>query len=632
MPFQRLQFRAGINRETTDYANDGGWYDGDRVRFRLGVPEKIGGWLMFNNTTFSGSCRFLMRHRINSGAVYTLVCTHTHVYLEDGGTLNDITPWEEEDTALSNPFTTTAASSAVAVVKTTHGRAVGDRIDISGATGFDGISTANLNGERIVVTITDTNNYKFTAGENAGSGATGGGTVAIKYILQDGIDAQVFGLGWGADPFGGPDTLPDRHWGDPGTNPVASDATIRLWSADAFGEDIVMTPSNSTKEIFLWDATNGVGVRAIPLSTVVGATDTLQNCSIVKVSDKDRHVIGFGVDAFEAQGTLEPLLIRWANQESAINWTASSVTTSGQLFVTGGNEIIAVIKARQQFLVWTDDNLHGLSYIGGTYTYGITTLARGTSIIGRNAAVSYLGVAYWMGDRGFYRYDGQVTEIPCTVEDYVFTDLCRAQSSKVMAAVNSLYNEIVWHYPSTSGGTDENDLYVSYNITDETWCIGTMVRTARVDNFLSNYPIAADKSGNLFFHEIGYSDGSVNPPVSLNAFIESSPLEIGDGYEMMHLDWVLPDVTFRDSTATAPSVKMTLKMRDAPGVGVHDSANDSVLQSASAPVELFTRELDMRLRGRSVSVRWEDNVDTENSETAWRVGITRIRVRPDGRR
>jgi len=353
--FEKLQFRPGINRESTDYANGGGWYDCDRIRFRQGFPEKIGGWSTFNDTTFAGSSRLVMRHRTNAGTVLTLICTHTHVYLEDGGALNDITPWESEDTGLSNPFTTVNTETTVEVTKTAHGRAVDDRIDISGASTTNGITAAQLNGERSIASITDANTYKFTSGGTATSSGTGGGTVAIKYILQDGLDVQVFGLGFGADPWG------DGTWGTAGTNPVASDNTIRLWSADAFGEDIVMSPSSSSTEIFLWDATNGVSTRAVPLSTVSGATNTPQNCTIVKVSDRDRHVICFGGDTFETAGTAEPLLIRWADQESAINWTANSVTTAGQLFVTGGSEIVAVVKARQQFLVWTDDNLHGFS-------------------------------------------------------------------------------------------------------------------------------------------------------------------------------------------------------------------------------------------------------------------------------
>lgn len=625
--FQKLQFKPGINREQTSYTNTGGWYDADRVRFRSGVPEKIGGWSMYTEAAFSGICRLVLRHRTLAGTIYTLVCTNSHVYLEDGGVLNDITPWTTQDTGLSDPFTTTAASAEVQVTKSNHGRAVGDRIVISGASGFDGLAAGDLNGERVISEIVDTNNYKFTAGASASAGATGGGSpVTIQYILQEGLNDVIYGTGWGADPWG------SGGWGEAGSNPVAGENSIRLWSADAYGEDLVISTSGSATGVFYWDATNGVTTRAFPLSELAGATDTPQNSVIVKVSDKDRHVLVFGGDPYEDPGVPDPLLIRWADQETAQIWTPSTTTTSGQILVTGGNEIIAVVKIRQQFLVWTDDTLHGLGYIGGVYTYGIETLARNTDIIGQNAATTHLGVAYWMGRRGFYRYDGQVTEIPCEVEDYVFNDIDLDSRDKVFASTNMLYNEIIWHYPSLSVGTGENDRYVVYNVSDGIWSIGTMTRSAWADVFLSQYPVAAGVDGFLYYHEFGNADGSVNPPVSLNAYITSSPVEIGDGYSMMYMDRFIPDVTFRNSNTVAPSLKATLTMYNSPGLAEHDSGSGSVARSATSPVEQYTDIVGIRLRGRSVVLKYEDDVITENADTTWRIGTPRIRIRTDGRR
>jgi hypothetical protein len=625
--FQKLQFRPGIVRDLTNYANTGGWWDCDRVRFRNGLPEKIGGWSPFTDDTFEGTCRLILRHRINSGSVYTLICTTTHVYLEDGGTLNDITPWTEKDEALSSPFTTTDTSSDVEVTKSNHGRAVGDRIEIENADAVGGIAADDLNGERTISEIVDINTYKFTSGGTATSSTTGGGSnVTIYYILKSGLDSQVFGTGWGADPWG------DGAWGEAGSVAIAGDATIRLWSADAYGEDLVMTPSSSNTEIFYWDASGGVSVRAVPLSTLSGVTNPPQKCSIVQVSEKDRHLISFGGDPYEDAGTADPLLIRWANQETAVEWTPSTTSTAGQLFVTGGTEIVAVAKTRQQYLVWTDDTLHSLTYIGGTYTYGIDLLANNTTIKGRNAAGVHLGVAYWMGDRGFYRFDGRVSEIDCPVEDYVFNDLDLSNSEKVFCSTNGLFNEIIWLYPSESGGTGEIDRYVMYNPVDRSWYYGSLVRTAWADTFLSDYPIAAGVDGYLYYHEYGNADGSTNPPSSLESYIESSPIEIGDGYHMMQVDWVLPDVTFRDSGASSPSVLMTLSTRDYPGEANYDSGTGSTVRSASAPVETFTKELGIRIRGRMLTVKYEDNATLENAETAYRIGAPRIRLRTDGRR
>lgn len=624
MPFTKLEFRPGIVREMTDYANTGGWYDCDKVRFRNGKPEKIKGWSRFTSSAMNGTCRQLHRFTDLSSNVFTACGTNTRVYLELGGILNDITPWYK-DSDLTDPLDTTNLSDQVKVTDADHGVQVGDTIEISSATAVGGIDAVNINGVRVVSEIVNTNEYKFTAGAAATSTTSGGGTLNIKYILPDGVDTIVLGTGWGSDSWGA------GGWGLAGSL-VLGVGTLRCWDFDSYGEDLVMcaedvgAPYNG---VFYWDATTGLSVRAFPISELPNAQNAPSVATSIIVSSRDRHVIAFGADPLDDPGVQDPLLIRWSDQESAGDWRPTTTNTAGDLRLSSGSRIVTARQTRQEIIVWTDHSMHVMRYIGGIYVFGIDIVGHNTSIAGPKAAAAVGDQVFWMGKKNFYTYVGQVREMPCSVEDYVFSDINESQIGKVFCGVNTSETEVIWFYPSAL--STENDKYVVFNWNENVWYYGTLGRSAWIDRSTSGSPIAADVNGYLFYHETGRTDGSTNPPSQIQAYIESSPIEIGSGDGFAFLKRVIPDVTFRDSVDN-PKINMVLKARNAPGAGVLDTETDVVSRVATSPVEQFTDEVWVRLRGRSFVVRYEDTGNIAEAETTWRIGVPRVEVRTDGRR
>lgn len=620
MPFVKLDLTPGITKEMTNYANQGGWWDCDKIRFRFGKPEKIKGWERFTSTAMIGTCRALLRFTDLLNNIYTACGTNQRVYLEFGQALYEITPWRKQS-ILTNPFDTTISSDQVKVTDTNHGVVIGDRIEISGATAVGGIAAADLNGIRIVSSVISANEYNFTAGAAATSTANGGGSVTIQYIIQDGIDEVAFGTGWGTDGWG------DGGWGDPGS-PVLGQDTLRIWSFDTFGEDLVMCASDFG--IYYWDATSGRSARAFPVDQLANADGAPTVARRVVVSDRDRHVIAFGTDALDSNGAQDPLLIRWSDQENAADWRPSTTNTAGSIRISSGSGIITAIQTRQEVVFWTDLSMHAMRFIGGEYTFGTDILANNVSIAGQNAMTAVADQVFWMGKGAFYTYTGHVQQIPCSVEEYVFNDINLAQSDKIFCSTNVRETEIIWFYPSSSA--TEIDRYVIFNWRENVWYIGTMDRTSWIDRGINSTPIAADSSGYLYYHETGNSDGSTNPPSQINAYIESSPLEIETGERFSFLKRVIPDVTFRDSTTATPKIDMVLMARNAPGAAILDTETDPLSRTAISPVEQFTEEVWVRLRGRSFVLRFQDTGDIAEAETTWRVGSPRVEIRTDGRR
>lgn len=620
MPLTKLQFVPGINREKTDYTNSGGWYDCDKIRFRDGLPETIGGWTKYTNQSILGTCVSLHNWAALDGDLLTGAGTNLKFYIVEGGTPNDITPIRRTVTLSADPLESDAAASGVVIVSDTgHGAILNDFVTISGATAFDGLTTGQLNKEHQIIEIIDANSYKINTGGSATTGGvTGGGaSVQAQYQINTGLDTSVFGTGWGAGPWGG------GGWGSPATTTVPG-AQLRLWSQDNFGEDLLFNVRDGG--IYYWDKSSGVGTRGVNITSLSGSNLAPTVSKIVIVSERDRHVIAFGCDPESNIGTQDPLVIRFSDQENLTDWQSTPENTAGELRLGSGSEIISAIQTKQQIFILTDSSAHTMQFIGPPFTFGLSEVSTNTTIISQNAAVAIGDSVFWMGKGEFYTYNGAVSQLPCSVKEYVFNDLNENQSLKVIASSNSSFGEVWWFYPSSS--SQSVDKYVVYNYQQGVWYYGSLSRSAWADRTVLQYPIAAAPDGYIYYHEVGLNDGSANPPVGISAYIESSAIDISDGNQFMFANRVIPDITFRNSTNPSPTVTMTIKARNFPGENFIDSYGNSVVRTATVPVEQYTDQVFIRLRGRSVALR----VASSATNTAWRLGTPRLDLRPDGRR
>jgi hypothetical protein len=621
-----LRFRPGINREVTSHTNEGGWRDCDKIRFRWGFPETIGGWVKYSDSTFLGVCRALFPWETLSFVTHVAIGTNYKYYVEKGGLIYDITPIRETTSAGDVTFSATNGESDITVSDTNHGAIAGDFVTYSGAASLGGnVTAAVLNQEYQIDTITDGNTYVITAKDtdsvtvtaNASDTGNGGASVVGEYQINTSIDTTVYGAGWGSDPWS------DGAWGAAGSI-VAGEARLGFWSQDNFGEDLIFNRTNMP--IFYWDASVGTGTRAVNLTTISGASDVPTVSNIVMVSDSDRHVIAFGCDPLDDVGTQDPLLIRWSDQENAADWTPTTTNTAGDLRLGSGTQIIAVTETKREIVIFTDVSMHSMQFLGPPYTFGIQLISSNIQIFGQKSVVNIGDAVFAMANGKFYKYDGNLTELQCSVEDYVFSDFNNEQRQKAYGGHNLKFSEIWWFYPSS--GSEENDRYVVYNYEQDIWYYGSMARTAWVVSGLLSYPVAASPDGYLYSHENGLNDGSTNPESAISPFIESADFEIEDGDRFFFANRVIPDVTFRSSVGVSPLATMTLKARDYPGLGFDETDDGAVTRSASSPVELYTKKLDIRLRGRSVVLK----VESSDTNTAWRVGTPKLEIRTDGKK
>ena len=631
MPLTKLAYRPGINKESTSYANEGSWYDCDKVRFRLGFPEKIGGWIRLSATTFLGSARDLHSFVALDGTGYIGVGTHLKYYIVEGGAYNDITPIRLITSAGDVTFSATDGSSLITVDDTDHGAIENDFVTFSGAVSLGGTITAPvLNQEYQIVTVLSANSYTIEAKDISGATVTanasdtgdGGASVVGAYQINTGLDTTVAGTGWGAG------TWSRGTWGS-GTSLLAVGATLRLWSAENFGEDLIINARDGG--IYYWDKSTSSApfVRAVTLDSLAGAdAGTPTIAKQVLVSDNDRHVIVFGCDPVNNIGTQDPLLIRFSDQENITTWTPTATNTAGDLRIGSGTRIVCAVETRQQVLVFTDVSLHAMQYLGPPFTFGISQLSENTTIMGPMVAKAVDDLVFWMGIEEFYVYTGQVQKLPCTVRSYVFDDFNLTQAEKVFASLNSSFSEVTWFYPSAS--SDNIDRYVTYNYSEQVWTIGSLARTAWIDRGINAFPIAAGLDGYLYEHEVGNDDGSTMPVSPISAYIEASPIDIQDGDSYAFVRRLIPDMTFAgtDSGAGDVSVDMILKAQNFPGSNFSYSNSSSVTRSATVPVEQYTDQAHVRLRGRSIALR----VESDTVGVRWRVGMPRIDIRPDGRR
>jgi len=606
MPLSKLQFKPGINTEVTSYTNEGGWNDCDKIRFRFGFPEKIGGWEKASSNTFVGTARSLHSWRAVDGTRFLGVGTHLKFYIEEGGSFKDITPLRKTTTG-SATFSASNGSATVTVTDNSHGALVGDFVTFSGAVSLGGNITATvLNKEYEVKTTPSTDTFTITVDvvANASDTSNGGASVTAAYQINVGTNAVVPGTGWGAGTWG------RGTWGSAATE-TAGGIDIRLWSQDNFGEDLLLNVRDT--RVYFWDRTLGTSSRAVDLNSLDSNAPVVARQ--ILVSDRDRHVIAFGCNPIGATAQ-DKLLIRFSSQESATTWEPTATNTAGDLIVGSGSEIIQAVETRREILVFTDVSVHSMQFIGPPFTFGINQLSAGTTIMGSKAAVAVNDSVFWMGQNRFYVYDGQVQDLPCTVRDTIFDNFNEAQSDKVFAGVNSEFGEVVWFYPSAD--SDENDKYVIFNYDEKVWYFGNLDRSAWLDRGLRTHPLAASSNEQyLFNHEIGADDDGS----ALSAHIESSPIDISEGEKFGFIRRLLPDISFLTTPDTASKeVTFTLKAEDFPGTGF--------TQSYASTVTADETQNHVRIRGRGLGLR----IESVNTGVTWRLGSPRVDIRQDGRR
>ena len=630
MPLAKFQFRPGINREITNYSNEGGWFDGDKIRFRFGYPEKIGGWQRKSSKSFLGVCRALHPWVTLDNEQYIGVGTSLKYYIERGGGYNDITPIRTTTAAGDVTFAATDGSSTLTVTDTNHGAVAGDFVTFSGAASLGGqITAAILNQEYEIDSIVDANSYTITAravatvaditingqytptpvvADSSDSG-DGGAAVVGAYQINVGLDTAVSGAGWGVG------TWSRGAWGSASNQPIVTNQ-LRLWSHDNFGENLLMNVRDGG--IYFWDSSAGLSTRAVALNTLSGANATPTIAKQVLVSDRDRHVIAFGCDPEGTPGVQDPLTIRFSSQDSLTDWVSTVTSTAGELRLGSGSEIVRAVETRQQILVLTDTTLYSMQYLGPPFTFGVGAISENISILSPNAVVAVDDAVFWMGNSEFYAYTGRVENLPCSVRDYVFDDFNQEQALKVTGALNSANTEIWWFYPSANSET--NDRYVVFNYGEKVWYYGALNRTAWIDRGIFDNPIAASTDHYLYLQEIGFDDGSTNPASAISAYVQSSPIDIGDGQQFMFISRLLPDLSFLNSTAQSPTATFTTAVRN--------YQQGSFSASTASTFTSSTEQFFLRLRGRQMTMR----VGSDGLGTTWRLGSPRYDLRPDGRR
>lgn len=639
MPLMKLQFAPGINREITGYANEGGWWDIDKVRFRQGYPEKIGGWEKISLTYFLGTCRFLTPWVALDSNEFVGFGTTDKFYVFGSGTYNDITPIRSTTAAGDVTFSATNGSAVITVSDTNHGAYEGDFVTFSGAASLGGNITAGvLNQEYRIDTIVNANSYKISARvagtsipsittttglnptpvlANSSDVGSGGASTVGTYQINSGLNTSILGTGWGAG------TWSRGTWGSGATVTVPG-ASLRLWGGDNYGENLIFNVRDGG--VYYWDK-DTTYPRAVALSSLPGATYAPRIAKQTMVSDNDRHVIAFGCDDEFTPGVQDPLLIRFSSQENIADWQTLPTNTAGSLRIGTGSQIVCAVETKQQMLVFTDVSVHAMQYLGPPFTFGITMLSDNISITGPNSAVSVDDAVFWMGEGDFFVYDGVVTQLPCTVKDYVFSNINTTQTEKIVCGVNQNYGEIWWFYPSAA--SDENDRYVIFNYQQKLWYFGTMARTAWTHKNVGINPLATSLDHAAYLHEIGFNDGSTYPASAITAYVESSGQDIGDGDQFAFITRIIPDITFRDSPGS-PSAVLTIKMANFPGANFStgQTNNRTVIRTATYPVEQYTEQLYVRARGRSFTFR----VESSDVNVAWRFGLPRLDLRTDGRR
>lgn len=620
MPLQKLQFKPGLNRDQTNYTGEGGFYECDKIRFRSGYPQKLGGWLQSTVETFLGVCRQMFNWVTSYNDNFLALGTNLKVYIEVGGNFYNITPIRQTFTTptTNNCVSTNNTSAVVNFEIVGHGGTTGDYVQISGVTAIGGIAGSAINGNR-QITVVNSSNFTIVAGTAATSTVINGGGAAITvaFEIAVGNTGTTFGYGWGTS------TWSRGTWGSGSTTPIALEQ--RDWWFDKFDNDLLMNIRNGP--IYIWERgvltspSTALAVRAVLLSSIVGATDVPTEAMQILISQNDRHLLAFGATPYGG-GDFDPLLIRWANQDEPENWTPTVTNSAGFLRVSRGSYIVCAVAMRQEILVWTDGTLSSLQFLGTTDVFSLQELADNITIAGPRAVANVNNNAYWMGKDKFYVYSGRVATLPCTLRNHVFEDINFNQADQIISGSNEGWNEVWWFYPSANSNTI--DKYVIYNHLEQIWYYGDIERTAWLDTPLRQFPQAVDSNGILYNHEQGVNDNA-SPMVS---YITSSDFDLVDGEQFILTKRIIPDIDFAGSTATAPVVYMTLKPRNFPGADYTTEPEKSVTQSTTIPISQYTNQVFLRVRARQMGIK----IMSDGLNTQWQLGSPRLDGRPDGKR
>jgi len=620
MALKKLTLKAGVNKENTRYTAENGWYIADKVRFRQGTPEKIGGWVRISASTFLGVCRSLWNWVTLENYNLIGVGTNLKFYIEKGGVYNDITPIRDTASLGSNPFSANGTTT-VTVTDATHGCGTGDFVTFSGATG----TYASILNAEFQVTVLTGNTYTITTPSALAAGSYGGASVVATYQVSVGPAIEIPLTGWGAGTWGtGPWSI---------GIPSVSETSIRIWSQTNFGEDLIFAPQGG--EIYYWDATLGVDARGVLVSSKAGASDVPTVQKFIFVSDTSRFVFAFGCNDY-GSAVQNPMLIRWSDQESVVDWTVSATSQAGSLQLSHGSEIVTAVQTRQEIVVFTDSTVYSLQYQGPPIVWGSQILGDNISITSSNAATIASGVIYWMGVDKFYKYDGRVQTLRCDLRQHIFQDINLGQAAQIFCGTNEGFNEVWWFYCSANSDTIDRYVIFDYfeNNGEGVWSYGTLARTAWLDSGLRDYPLAATYNNNLVNHEQGNDNNETGTPVAINAIIGSAEFDIDDGSHFGFVYRMLPDITFRGSDTASPQVTMTLIPMQNSGSGYNNpisvggNSDATVTRTSTAVIEQFTGQVFVRVRGRQMIMQVESN----QLGCAWQLGSPRIDIKQDGRR
>ena len=630
MPLTKLNFKPGINKEETDYSNEGGWVDGDKIRFRKGRAEKIGGWEKYSSDTLIGSARALHSWISLAGSKYLGIGTTNKYYIEEGGTYNDVTPIRKNTTNAAT-FAATNGSSTLTVTDASHEAVSGDFVTFSSAVSLGGLVTAAvLNQEYQISLVTGTNTYEITAKDTSGATVTanasdsgnGGSATDAAYQVNSGLDVYVQSTGWGVGTWGA---------GGFGSSTGLSDTNqLRLWTHDNFGENLIINPRGG--DIYRWVENNGLATRAVKLSSVSGANLVPTQGLQVITSETDRHLIVLGADPIESgsrSGVIDPMLVAFSDQENELEFEPLSTNTAGSLRLSSGSSIVGGLKARQEILIWTDTSLYSMNFIGPPLTFAINLINEGAGLIGPKAAVNSPKGVFYMSKKGFYFYNGAVQKLPCSVQDYVFGDLDEGQAYKCFGGLNEEFSEVWFFYPSLTDSETEISRYVIYNYEENLWSIGSLERYAWLSAGVFNKPLSAGEASStkyIYEHEKGFNNDTSSMD---GVFIESADIDISDGDRFAFLKRILPDILFVNDTGTSQNaaVNIVIKRRD--------FSNQTLTTDSTTQITSSTTYGSLRSRGRQFVFRFEsddDNAETDRKNYKWRLGSTRVEIQPSGRR
>ena len=630
MPFQKLQFKPGVNRDQTNYTNEGGWYECDKIRFRSGMPEKIGGWLKATPEYMLGVCRQMFGW-ITSYADNFLACgTNKKAYIEVGGYFYDITPLRATTPTLTTPvtdncITTVNGSSTVTIIAVGSDADVGNYVDISGATAVGGISAAILNATHEVATVINVNAFTIVTSATATSSATGGGTaIDLDFEIDVGYANTTYGYGWGTSTWSG-----SFGWGLASPTPV--DLPQQDWWFDQFDNNLVLNVRNGP--IYYWERgtsptpDSALATRAFLLEDLSGAADVPNKAYQALVSQNDRHLLAFGCQPYAGSASdFDPLLIRWASQDDPGMWTPTVTNSAGFLRVSRGSQIVRAIPTKQEILVFTEATLSSLQFTGTSDVFSLQEIGDNLSFIGPRCVTVVNNMTFWMGHDKFYVYSGRVETLPCTLRNHVFNNINFDQADQVICGTNEGWNEVWWMYPTAN--SNYNDAYVIYNHLERIWYYGTIARTAWLDSPLRDLPQAAyadttNQLSYLYNHESGTND-DVLP---MDAYIQSSDFDLQDGEQFMTTRRMIPDINFAGSTATDPEASLIIRPRNFPGSSFYNNPSNAQ-RVIETTVDQYTDQVFVRARARQLALK----VQSTDLDVQWQLGSPRLDMRPDGKR